>query len=645
MRQFKIGEFIEGEYLVRAVLGGEHRSGMGVVYVVEEKTTREPFVLKTYQIKTGQAAAKAFLKEAESWIQIGVHPNIVRCHWLKALKQQLFVAAEYVWPDEDNRNTLTHYISSQKLPLRAQLRWAAQFCYGMRHALKRGCIAHRDVKPDNLMVDRYGSIKITDFGLVKFQFEQQLENSKSAGSQRLFNQNATAMGAVMGTPPFMAPEQFVDSGSVDHRADIYSFGIVMFMMASGGSLPIAPARVPSSEQTAWQAWAHMHMTKQPREVDSPLMAIIAICLEKDRSKRFASFDDFLEALAVVAKRHDILLPQEEHLEDAEHDSLYAVAQSMVALGRHEDALHILTGITRRWPNSSVAFTELGRLWLVNKKPEKAEHVLRESLHIYSESSAAWNNLATALVQQGRVKEARGALGRAIKIDPENTGAMSSLASLLITDGDLKEAKALCDLALFWRPEKVMVLQAATQCYMRMGLTLEATPLLQRLVDNNPQDHVAWFNLALCYKQQRKAPAYIEVVKKVVSLQPDDLQAANLLLQALAEEGRIDEAISICEDLEQKPKLEVFARCKRAQMHNLKGELMAAYLALKKGTDRYPRDGALWFTMAVVLHHNTKYREEALTAAQNAKLCWRESGHPVTPGDRQFLEKMISDLTK
>ena len=50
MRQFKAGEFIDGEYLVRAVLGGEDRSGMGVVYVVEEKTTREPFILKTYQI-------------------------------------------------------------------------------------------------------------------------------------------------------------------------------------------------------------------------------------------------------------------------------------------------------------------------------------------------------------------------------------------------------------------------------------------------------------------------------------------------------------------------------------------------------------------------------------------------------------------
>ena len=162
----KPGDFIAGEYRVRRVFGGEDKSGMGVVYLVEARTSEEPFVLKTFQSKLANVASIArFKAEAETWINIGKHANIVQCHWVREFSDQLFVAAEFICPDSAGRNTLTHHLASGNLSLRQQLHWIAHFCFGMKHAMAHGLRAHRDIKPDNLMIDTRGRLKITDFGL------------------------------------------------------------------------------------------------------------------------------------------------------------------------------------------------------------------------------------------------------------------------------------------------------------------------------------------------------------------------------------------------------------------------------------------------------------------------------------------------
>jgi len=159
MKQYSPGDQIGGEYTVQDVFGGKTKSGMGVVYLVQSRETPGPVVLKTYQQPLGADAKKQFISEAHSWINAGVHANIVQAYWVREIANRLFVCAEYIRPDEAGRNTLTHFVEVGALRFEIVLLWASQFCYGMDYARSKGVVAHRDIKPDNKcrIIDETGS--------------------------------------------------------------------------------------------------------------------------------------------------------------------------------------------------------------------------------------------------------------------------------------------------------------------------------------------------------------------------------------------------------------------------------------------------------------------------------------------------------
>ena len=156
---FKIGERIGGRYEVHRTLGG----GMGEVYVVYDHQARNVLALKTFQNRGDeksirqQGLVQAFRKEASAWIDLERHPYIVRAFWVQEFNGRLFIAMDYVAPDERQRNTLRHYLVGKSLPLEQTLRWGIEFCYGMEHALSKGVLCHRDIKPDNVLISRTGT--------------------------------------------------------------------------------------------------------------------------------------------------------------------------------------------------------------------------------------------------------------------------------------------------------------------------------------------------------------------------------------------------------------------------------------------------------------------------------------------------------
>lgn len=268
---YQISDRIGGDYLIRGILGGAKKSGMGVVYLVEHRSSPFPFVLKTYQ----EACEKTdfsdlFRREAEAWISVGVHPNIVKALWVDYVDFRLFVAAEYIATDTEGRCSIRDFIRCGAAHPFVVLAWAAQFCYGMNHARSRGLRVHRDIKPENLLIDQELNLKITDFGLAS------LYNTKGF--------------VPAGTLPYMSPEQILSPQEIDHRADIYAFGIVAYELCAGGQYPYA---LPEESKDLEADFVRAHTKSFPRKIDTPLFPLIERCLRKNPADRYRDYSDLL----------------------------------------------------------------------------------------------------------------------------------------------------------------------------------------------------------------------------------------------------------------------------------------------------------------------------------------------------------------
>jgi serine/threonine protein kinase len=197
-------------YEILSLLG---RGGMGAVYYAVEKALDRPVALKLLpaELSAQPGFAERFTREARAMAKLS-HPNIVALHEFgRTSAGHLFFTMEFV-----EGTTLAAMIHGPGISPEQALTISGQICLALAYAHEQG-VVHRDMKPSNVLVDARGQVKIADFGLARLIDPSEVQLGH------------TLTGLAMGTPDYMSPEQ-KRGGTVDHRADIYSIGVMLYEM-------------------------------------------------------------------------------------------------------------------------------------------------------------------------------------------------------------------------------------------------------------------------------------------------------------------------------------------------------------------------------------------------------------------------------
>ncbi|MBX9694202.1 MAG: protein kinase [Cyanobacteria bacterium] len=275
-----IRKVLDGRYEILDTLG---QGGMGKVLKCRDMQLNRIVAVKVLLANASKETAVRFHTEAKASARLK-HDNIIKVLDFGCTdSQQLYLVMEYL-----SGESLSDY-QKDGLELELALRLLVQVADGLAHAHAKG-ILHRDVKPSNVMLtrDHSGTIqaKVVDFGIAKLQEG---------------DQNLTRTGAAIGTPAYMAPEA-ASGDKVDARADIYSFGCMMYRLLTG----VLPFKGETPLETMM---LHLHqeaprLSSSEEVFSDEIESIVAKCLEKSPDQRFKTMDDVARALRAIVAEMD-----------------------------------------------------------------------------------------------------------------------------------------------------------------------------------------------------------------------------------------------------------------------------------------------------------------------------------------------------
>src|SRR5438552_2700576 len=266
-----------GRYEVKEVLG---RGGMGVVYRAFDRELQEPVAIKTLRedALAGDSVALERFKQEIRLARKIAHRNVVRTYDLGEVDGTYYLTMEYV-----EGTSLKQLISSRgRLPTAVTLTIGKQLCRALEVAHEQGII-HRDIKPQNIVVEPSGFLKVMDFGIARLANPPQ-------------GKGLTQEGASIGTPDYMSPEQLLGM-ELDARSDLYAAGVVLFECVAG--------RVPFDGESVYAVVAK-HLEEpapDPRKfnaaVPEALAQVILKAMAKERGDRYQTAAEMHDALAAI----------------------------------------------------------------------------------------------------------------------------------------------------------------------------------------------------------------------------------------------------------------------------------------------------------------------------------------------------------
>jgi predicted Zn finger-like uncharacterized protein len=479
---FKPGEVILGLYSVIELIG---EGGMGTVHRVHHRGWKIDLAVKSPRPSAlaDEKSRGLFQREAEAWVDLGLHPNIASCFYVREVGGFPCIFIEFV-----NGGSLRTWMRRGLVKdYERILDMAIQICDGMAHSHRRGMI-HRDLKPPNCLLTRNGAVKITDFGLVKWATEPadglvtEIDNLPLSRG----DESEDSEEGLSGTPGYMAPEQWgqlkgeAEPALVTKVTDIYAFGIQLYEMVCGlrpfndVTTPIPVVRRRHREEPPPDP------SLQREDLPESLKLVIFKSLEKSPDDRYQSFEEVRKVLAdvfeeVIGKPYPRKAPSEAQLvaDDMNNRALSVhdlgrVEESKLMLGRalSADPNHLEANYNRNlleWRVGNQTDEEvsnhiqelcksgtqgwrgsymMGLIHMERRKAVEAAKILQDACKNSDVPAYAWTAWGNALTGAGKFSEALSAYREAQVRKEHLEEVLKRAAVALVMAGETEKAKQL-----------------------------------------------------------------------------------------------------------------------------------------------------------------------------------------------------------
>lgn len=367
-----VGEVIGGCQLT-GVLG---RGGVGTVFAAVQAEPPRPVAVKVLRAASARAShVRRFQTEAAALARLE-HPAIVRIYASGIARREGLELPYIVMERVEGAQNIVEWARSSNRTPREVAAQVADVCDGMQHGHRRGLI-HRDLKPTNILVATDGQPRIIDFGVA-----------------RIFGDSApraqeTLAGALIGTPAYMAPEQFeLPSSDVDTRVDVHAIGTILYEALSGRRAYDIPRHLYFDAARIIRATEPTPLQRMDANIPRDLSAIVAKAMSKDREKRYATMSEFAEDLRAFVDGRAVRARTESSVERGSRwirrnpVATVAIAVTSIALV----AATILTTASWRRASHQLMLAQLARAATASQSLDIG--VTRQQLNAVRESFAA-----------------------------------------------------------------------------------------------------------------------------------------------------------------------------------------------------------------------------------------------------------------
>jgi len=310
--QQRLQQALGPEFTVGPLLG---QGGFAAVFRVRDNSLNRDVAVKVLDVELSPSptVAERFLREAQTVARLE-HPHIVPIYKVGRQEEVFYIIMRCI-----DGPSLRHLLERmKKLSVGDAARIARQVADALAYAHSHD-IVHRDIKPDNVLLDKSGHVLVTDFGIAKAAQAAQAATPATGGAQ------LTSEGMIIGTPQYMSPEQAAGD-KLDGRSDIYSLGIVLYQMLAGAPPFDGPSSASILAKQLTQAPTPIR--RERPDVSEDMAMVLERMLDKDREKRFQTATDVSRALVdalPTAARNKVRVPFRRRLTSMFYKSLLGLS--------------------------------------------------------------------------------------------------------------------------------------------------------------------------------------------------------------------------------------------------------------------------------------------------------------------------------